>query len=254
MNALLLAAGYATRLRPLTENFPKPLLPVGDRAMADHILDRIREVPDLDSVHVVTNARFASHFEEWARGRDVVVHDDGTSTDEDKLGAIGDIDFVIRRAGLAEDDLLVVAGDNLFDFSLADYVAWWRAKDGSAIAVYDVGDLELIKKYGVVEVDEDERVVSVVEKPAQPRSTLAAIATYVYAREHIPLVETYLAEGNSPDAPGNFIVWLHTRAPVYAYRFEGEWMDIGGHEELLEADNRLRRRAGLPERAAYALE
>ena len=254
MNALLLAAGYATRLRPLTENFPKPLLPVGGKPMADHILERIREVRDVQAVHVVTNARFAGFFAEWARERDVVVHDDGTSSDEDKLGAIGDIDFVVRRAGLDADDLLVVAGDNLFDFSLAEYVAWWRGKDGSAIAVYDVGELELMRKYAEVELDDDERVTSIVEKPAEPQSTLAAIATYIYAREHVPLVARYLAEGNSPDAPGNFVVWLHSRAPVYGYRFAGEWRDIGGHEELLEADNRLRRRAGLPERAAYALD
>ncbi len=254
MKAIVLAAGYATRLRPLTENFPKPLLPVGGRPMADHILDRIREVPEVRSVHAVTNARFAGQFVEWARERGVEVHDDGTTTDEDKLGAIGDIDFVVQRAGLDADDLLVIAGDNLFDFSLAEYVAWWRGKDGSAIAVYDVGDLELMKKYAEVELGDDERVTSIVEKPSEPRSTLAAIATYIYRRDHVPLVRRYLEEGNSPDAPGNFVVWLHTRAPVYAYRFAGDWMDIGGHEELLEADNRLRRRAGLPERAAYALD
>jgi glucose-1-phosphate thymidylyltransferase len=254
VNALLLAAGYATRLRPLTENFPKPLLPVGGRPMLDHILDRVRDVPDVQSVHVVTNARFADDFREWARERDVEVHDDGTTSDEDKLGAVGDVDFVVRRAGLEDDDLLVIAGDNLFDFSLADYVDWWRGKDGSAIAVYDVGDLELMRKYAEVELDEDERVVSLVEKPAQPRSTLAAIATYVYARDHVPLVRRYLEEGNSPDAPGNFTAWLYTRAPLYGYRFAGEWRDIGGHEELLEADNRVRRLAGLPERAAYSLD
>ena len=254
MNALLLAAGYATRLRPLTENFPKPLVPVGGKPMADHILERIREVGEVGSVHVVTNARFAGSFADWARERDVEVHDDGTTSDEDKLGAIGDIDFVIQRAGLDSDDLLVVAGDNLFDFSLAEYVDWWRGKDGSAIAVYDVGDLGLAKKYGIVELDENERVVSVVEKPTEPRSTLAATATYIYRRNHVRLFRTYLEEGNSPDAPGNFVVWLHTRAPVYAYRFAGDWMDIGGHQELLEADNKLRRRAGLSERTAYALD
>lgn len=253
MIALVLAAGYATRLRPLTEHFPKPLLPVGGRPMADHILERIREVDGLGSVHLVTNARFADHFAAWAGERDVEVHDDGTTSDDDKLGAIGDIQFVIDRAGL-DDDLLIVAGDNLFDYSLADYVSWWRGKGGSAVALYDCGALELATKYGVVALDEDERIVSFVEKPPEPTSTLAATAAYIYGREHVPLVRRYLDEGESPDAPGSFLAWLHTRAPVYGYRFEGEWADVGGPDELLAADNRLRRRAGLPERAEYALD
>lgn len=251
MRAILLCAGYATRLRPLTENFPKPLLPVGGRPMLDWILDRVAEVTD--EVHAVTNSRFAAEFERWSAGR-VTVHDDGTSSNDDRLGAIGDVRFVLDRLG-TEDDLLVIAGDNLFEYSLADYAAWWRAKGlASAVALHDVGDLELAKQYGVVAVDDDERVVSLVEKPEEPQSTLCATATYIYHREHVPLVERYLAEGNSADQPGRFLVWLHEREPVYGYRFEGEWLDIGDRAQLLEADNRLRRRRGLPERAEYALD
>lgn len=255
MNALILAAGYATRLYPLTLEHAKPLLPVGGRPMVDHLLEHIRAVPGVRSVHLVTNAKFAPAFAEWAARKDVHVHDDGTTSEDDRLGAIGDIRFTIERAGLAGDDLLVAAGDNLFDYSLADYVDWWRGKgEATAIALYDCGDLELAKKYAVVELDEDERVVGFVEKPAEPESTLVSTATYLYHREHVPLVRAYLEDGNSPDAPGNFIAWLHRQAPVYGYRFAGEWMDIGGHDELLEADNRMRARAGLPVRAEYVLE
>ena len=251
MRAILLCAGYATRLRPLTENRPKPLLPVGGRPMLDWILDRVVEVTD--DVHVVTNRRFAADFERWSDGR-TTVHDDGTTSNEDRLGAIGDVRFVLDRIG-RDDDLLVIAGDNLFDFSLADYVAWWRGKGvASAVALHDVGDLELAKQYGVASVDEDERVVSLVEKPGDPQSTLCATATYIYHREHVPLVERYLADGNSPDQPGRFLVWLCEREPVYGYRLPGEWLDIGDRTQLLEADNRLRRRRGLPERAEYALD
>lgn len=246
MKALILAAGYATRLRPLTDSIAKPLLPVAGRPMVDWILDRIAET-SADEIHLVTNARFAGDFERWARDKDVHVHNDGTTSNDDRLGAIGDIEFV----GL-DDDLLAIASDNLFDYSLADYESYWRSKNGSAIAVYDVGDRELAKKYGIVDVDDDDRVINFVEKPADPPTTLCATATYLYRRDHAALVPTYLAEGNPPDQPGNFVAWLHKRAPVYAYRFPGEWYDIGDQAQLLEADNRMRRREGLLERAEYS--
>jgi glucose-1-phosphate thymidylyltransferase len=246
VKALILAAGYATRLRPLTDSIPKQLLPVGGRPMVDWILDRIAET-SADEVHLVTNARFAADFERWAGGKDVRVHNDGTTSNDDRLGAIGDIDFV----GL-DDDLLAIAGDNLFDYSLADYESYWRGKGGSCVAVHDVGDRELAKQYGIVDVEADDRIVAFVEKPDEPPSTLAATATYLYRREHAALVSTYLAAGNPPDQPGNFVAWLHRREPVYAYRFPGEWYDIGDQAQLLEADNRMRRREGLPERTVYS--
>jgi glucose-1-phosphate thymidylyltransferase len=246
--ALILAAGYATRLSPLTDEVPKQLLPVGGRPMVDWILDKIVEA-EIRDVHLVTNARFAPQFEQWARRNDVRVHNDGTTSNDDRLGAIGDIEFV----GL-DDDLLVIAGDNLFDYSLADFFAFWREKGGSALAVHDVGRLDLARKYGVVAVDADDRIVGFVEKPEQPPSTLAATATYLYTREHARLVPTYLAEGNPPDQPGNYVAWLRTRAPVYAYRFDGGWYDIGDPEQLLQADNRMRERAGLPPRDTYSLD
>jgi glucose-1-phosphate thymidylyltransferase len=246
MKALILAAGYATRLRPLTDSIPKQLLPVGGRPMVDWILDRVAET-SADEVHLVTNARFAPDFESWAGDKDVQIHNDGTTSNEDRLGAIGDIDFV----GL-DDDLLVIAGDNLFDYSLADYESYWRQKGGSCVAVLDVGDPELAKKYGIVDVDADDRVIGFVEKPEDPPTTLCATATYLYKREDAQLVSAYLDEGNPRDQPGNYIGWLHQRAPVYAYRFQGEWYDIGDRNQLLEADNRLRRRHGLPERAEYS--
>ena len=246
MKALILAAGYATRLRPLTDSIAKPLLPVGGRPMVDWILDRIAET-SADEVHLVANARFAGDFERWAEDKSVHVHNDGTTSNDDRLGAIGDIDFV----GL-DDDLLAIASDNLFDYSLADYEAYWRSKDGSCVAVHDVGDPELAKKYGVVDVDPDDRITNFVEKPENPPTTLCATAAYLYTREHVGLITTYLAEGNPPDQPGYLVAWLHKRAPVYAYRFPGEWYDIGDREQLLEADNRMRRRRGLPERSEYS--
>lgn len=255
MKAIILAGGYATRLRPLTDSVSKPLLPVGGRPMIDWILDRIRELEEVDGVHVVTNSRFAADFRAWAASQPgVEVHDDGTRSNEDRLGAIGDIAFTIAAAGI-DDDLLVIAGDNLFDYSLRDFVEFWRGKGvASAVAVRDVGDPELVKQYSAVDVDDDARIVGFEEKPPEPQSTLAATATYLFHRDHVPLVDRYLEEGNVPDQPGRFVAWLQEREPVYAYPFEGTWADIGDPAQLLEADNRLRRLRGLPERDEYALD
>jgi len=251
----VLAAGYATRLRPLTDSIPKMLLPLAGRPMLDYLVDRIETVGEIEEIHIVTNARFATDLEAWAAERAVTVWNDGTTSNEDRLGAVGDIRFTIEQAGLHGDDLLVVAGDNLIEYSLEDYVRFWRGKgEGSAIAVHRVGDRELIKQYGVVELDENDRVVSLEEKPAEPRSDLAATAAYLYPAEHAALVEEYLEGGNPPDAPGHFVVWLYPRALVYAYRFENGWMDIGNPEQLLDADNRLRRRRGLEPRDQYSLD
>jgi len=255
LQALILAAGYATRLYPLTQTVAKPLLPLAGRPMLDYLLDRIREVDELEAVHIVTNHKFAPSFLEWAESRDVHVHDDGTTSEDDRLGAIGDIQFVVDRAGLEHEDLLVVAGDNLFDYSLADFVHWWHGKgEASAVVIYDVGSLELAVQYGIVEVDENDRLLSFVEKPEQPQTTLASTAAYIYHREHVPLIRRYLDEGNVPDQPGRLVAWLVPRVPVYGYRVSGDWRDIGDSAQLLEADNRLRQLAGLPARDSYSLD
>ncbi|HEY1513321.1 MAG TPA: nucleotidyltransferase family protein [Gaiellaceae bacterium] len=251
MKALILAAGYATRLRPLTDTWAKELLPVGGRPIVDRIVDNLGQVAEIDEIHLVTNARKAPWFHEWATGREVTIHDDGTTTNDDRLGAIGDMLFVIDRIG-ADDDLLVIAGDNLFDFRLSDLVAFWQTKGvASAFAVRDVGSLELARRYGIVDLDPDGRVRSFVEKPADPPSTLAATATYLYHREHVGLIRTYVESEANADQPGRLVAWLHRREPVYGWVFTEPWYDIGDHEQLLEADNRLRAAAGLRTRPTY---
>ena len=251
MKALILAAGYATRLRPLTETWAKELLPLGGRPIIDRILDNVSHIAAIDEVHVVTNSRKAPAFHEWARGRDVTVHDDGTTSNDDRLGAIGDMQFVVDRIG-GDDDLLVIAGDNLFDFQLTDLVSFWRTKGiASAVAVRDVGSLDLARQYGIVALDADARIRSFIEKPENPDTTLAATATYLYHREHVPLIRTFLDSVPGADQPGRLVAWLHQREPVYGWVFDEPWFDIGNHEQLLEADNRLRVAAGLPTRTAY---
>jgi glucose-1-phosphate thymidylyltransferase len=253
VKGLLLAGGYATRLRPLTDTIAKPLLPVGGRPMIDWIVDRIAESGEVDELHLVTNAVYAADFERWAAGRSIAVWNDGTSSNEDRLGALGDIALAIDRGALGDDDLLVIAADNLFEFSLREYVGFFRAKaDGSAVAVHKLADPALARLYGVIELDANDRVVGFEEKPEAPRSDLAATATYLFRREHVGLLDRYLAEGNAPDPPGRFLVWLYTREPVYGYRFSESWFDIGDPEQLLEADNRYRERTGLPPRSIYS--
>jgi glucose-1-phosphate thymidylyltransferase len=254
VKALLLAGGYATRLRPLTDRLAKPLLPVGGKPMVDWIVDRIAEAGIADELHLVTNAVYASEFERWAAVRDVTVWNDGTSSNDDRLGAIGDVRFAIEQGGLADDDLLVIAADNLFEFSLRDYVSFWEGKGiGSAIAVHRLAEPSMASLYGVVELDQDDRVIGMEEKPEHPRSDLASTATYLLHRDHLSILERYLDDGNPPDPPGRFFAWLYPREPLYGFRFPEPWFDIGDPEQLLEADNRYRERSGMPVRDQYSL-
>jgi len=239
MNAVILAAGYATRLYPLTLDRPKALLPVAGRPMVEHLLLRLEGVEGLDAIHLVTNSKFAGAFREWAAGWDgqeVQIVDDGTSDEETKLGAIGDLELTIRAAAI-DDDLIVLAGDNLFSESLAPFGAFARAKAAPVIGVYDVGDLDAIRRYNSITLDEDDRLTYFEEKPEHPRTTLTGIALYFYPRKSLGAVREYLAAGNNPDQPGRLIEWLYPREPVYAWRVPGRWYDIGSAETLAEADH-----------------
>lgn len=262
VHSIILAAGYATRLRPLTDHLAKPLLPLAGRPIVERIYDVLCSTRGIEAVHVVTNSRYAGKFREWAAVRDrpipVHVHDDGTSTNETRRGAIGDVQYVVDQASLAQEDLLIVAGDNLLGPWMAAFVDFWQGHaahgPASATAVYRCPDPELVKQYSVVELDANDRLVSFVEKPAEPKSDLVGIATYGYHRAHVGLIREYLDAGNSPDQPGNFLAWLHGRAPVYGYAFEGEWMDIGNAAQLLAADNMVRAHEGKPARETYEVD
>ena len=235
MKAVILAAGYATRLYPLTLDRPKHLLEVGGRPILELLLDRL-PLGELDAIYVVTNAKFAPRFREWADAypANVVVVDDGTSTDEDRLGAIGDLQLVIESERV-DDDLVVAAGDSLFSERLDDFVQFGRDRGAAVTAVYDVGELEAMKRLSSVAVDGDSQVISFEEKPEHPASTLAGIALYFLPCSLLPLVAEYLAEGNNPDQPGRLMVWLYRRTPVFAWRVPGRWFDIGTPDTLAEA-------------------
>ena len=239
VKALILAAGYATRLYPLTLDTPKPLLKIGSKTISDRIVEKIASVKEIDEVYLVTNEKFAPHFEKWAkgarRGVKIRVINDHTLTNETRLGAIGDMELVIEEAGVA-DDLLVLGGDNLFGFDLRDFIAFSREKKGPAIAAFDVKDVEEARRFGIVLVDKDGRIVEFAEKPAQPRSTLAAMCVYFFPRNTLQLLKKYLAKGLNKDQPGHYIRWLSENHKVYAYTVAGEWFDIGDKDLLKIAD------------------
>ncbi len=240
MKLLILAAGYATRLYPLTENQAKPLLPVAGKPMIDHVIEKFSGCKEIDEIYVVTNNKFTPHFEKWAAeaklkfdGRPIRIFNDQTTTNENRLGAIGDMLYVIDQAKL-DDDLIVVAGDNLFSGGLQDYVEQSRTK-GILIGIYDVKDLEQVKKYNSLGLDEDGRITFFEEKSPTPKSSLTAIALYHYPKEILPLIRQYAAEGNNIDQPGRLVQWFYPRVACHTYEVKGLWLDIGSLETYEEA-------------------
>ena len=242
MNVLILAAGYATRLYPLTLTKAKPLLDVAGKPMIEWVLDNLAPIPDIESVYVVTNNKFAADFQAWAddyvkrqpKMRFKIVND-GSMSDQDKLGAIGDINLVVSRENLAASDLVVVAGDNLFSQPLEAFATYCKGK-AAVLATYDVKDLEAIKKYNAIESDGEGIITHFEEKPAQPKSTRTGIALYYYSKEVVGKFAEYIAEGNNPDQPGRFVQWLYPRTPVHTWDVPGIWFDIGSKETLEEAN------------------
>ena len=242
MKVLILAAGYATRLYPLTLTQPKPLLPVAGKPMIEYVLDNIAPIGGIDRVYVVTNAKFADHFQRWSdqyratkSKLDFTIVNDKSTDDSNKLGAIGDLHLVIASQNV-DDDLIVVAGDNLFSQSLEEFGAFCRQKNAPVLGVYDVRSLDAVKKYSSIELAPDGRITAFLEKPQNPNSTLIGIALYYYPKAILPLIKQYIAEGNNPDQPGRLVQWLYPRTAVYTWSVPGLWFDIGSKETLDEAN------------------
>lgn len=213
--------------------------------MINHVLDKIAPIEGIERVYVVTNAKFAAQFQAWsdsplanASKLPLTIVNDGSIDDKTKLGAIGDLHFVLQREKI-DDDILVVAGDNLFSQTLGGFGKFCREKNAPVLGVYDVGTLEEAKKYNDIKLDENGRISQFIEKPQQPTGTLIAIALYYYPRDILPLIRQYVAEGNNPDQPGRLVQWLHPRTPVFTWKVPGIWLDIGSKETLEEANRRF---------------
>jgi len=241
MKAIIPAAGYGTRLRPLTLHTPKALLEVAGKPVLEHVLAKIEELKCIDAVYIISNNYYYAKFAEWLRNADlseygfeIEIINDGTNNEEERLGAIGDKLLALKKENI-DEELLDISSDNIFDFSLKPMLELFKEKKACVVGAYDVGSLELAKKYGIVAVGNNRKIIDFQEKPAQPKSTLASTGIYMYPKKVVELLEEYAEAGHCLDAPGNFIQWLHKRTDVYAHIFEGKWFDIGSIESLEKA-------------------
>jgi glucose-1-phosphate thymidylyltransferase len=231
MKCLILAAGYATRLYPLTENFPKPLLKVGEKTILDWLVDDIDSMGLVDEYVVVSNHKYAPHFETWAAGKKqmVTVVDDGTISNETRLGAVKDIQFAIDKLGL-DDDMLVIAGDNVLDFSLTKFIAYAIEKKTTCTMRYYEPDEKRLHKSGIAEVDGNGRILTFEEKPEKPKSNWCTPPFYYYTRQDAKLVGKGIEAGCGTDAPGSYIAWLCGQVTVHSMEMPGKRYDIGDLE------------------------
>ena len=238
MKVFVLAAGYATRLYPLTKTQPKPLLPIAGRPIIDYLLDQLIGISNIDEVVVISNACFYEHFVFWKKKLNypykITILNDGSTDDSNKLGAIGDILFAFEKVSMAED-LLILAGDNIFDFSLSELVKF-GSKRGPTIGAYELGDIRLASQYGVLKINDSNRIIEFFEKPKQPTSQLVSTGVYYYPKNAAYIFQKYIQSGGNKDAPGFFVQWLINFEPSFAYTFSGDWFDIGDMERYQEAE------------------
>jgi glucose-1-phosphate thymidylyltransferase len=241
MKAILLAGGYAKRLWPLTKDTPKPLLKVAGKRIIDYIVEKVDQIPDVDEIIVSTNHRFERQFTQWReehplKGKITLVIEP-SEQESGKLGSVGGLAYVLSHKNI-RDDTIIIGGDNIFGFSLGDFIDFSREKRSVAIALKDLQSKEIVKgRFGVAVVDDYKRLIDFQEKPLDPRSTLGSTACYVFPKEKLPSIQSYLNAQNNPDAMGHFISWLQAVEPVHGYIFEEEWFDIGSIEGLQEADH-----------------
>ena len=232
MKCLILAAGYATRLYPLTENFPKPLLKVGEKSILDWLVDDLVETTDIDEFVVISNHKFATHFEEWKNSKEktrfyeITVIDDGTSTNESRLGAVKDIQLAVEKLKLT-DDLLVMAGDNVLDFSLSKFVEFAKKKGTSCVMCHEENELKKQQKTAIITVNKNDLITFYEEKPKEPKGNLAVPPFYCYRSVDVKRIQEALDSGCGYDAPGIFAAWLSKQTPMHAYKMPGKRYDIG---------------------------
>lgn len=242
MKAIILCAGYATRLYPLTKNIPKPLLPIGDRPIIEYLLKKIENIKEIDEVFVVTNDRFYPNFVSWKdnfkSSKKIKIINDNTSSNEDRLGGLGDLNYVLELEKI-DEDIFVSAGDTFFDFDLNYFVNFFKEKNVNCIGLYDLDNLENAKNFGILSLDNKKRIVSYVEKPKNPESSLISTAMYFYTKSEIGKIKEYMKTNGNKDGPGYLIPYFLKSQEVYGYVFEGNWIDIGSKESYEEANKNV---------------
>lgn len=244
MKAIILLAGYATRMYPLTIDKPKALLTVQGKPILDHIIEQINNLPTVDKIYAVTNSKFYPHFTQWASTActtlPIEVLDDGTSSNDNKLGAIGDIFFTIKQKSI-DDDLLIIAGDNLLKFDLQEQYNFFVHKGNDVLAGKEITNAKFLKSYAVANIDKSNKIINFVEKPLTPLpgpgANIGVFAIYFYTASTAKLFEQYLQEGNNPDAPGHFPAWLYKKKDVYIHIIDGDCVDLGSIEMYEQYSN-----------------
>ena len=230
MKNIVLAAGYATRLYPLTENFPKPLLEIAGKSILDRLLEDIDSLPEINEHIIISNARYYEHFVNWKNNsklkNPITIINDGSTNNDNRLGAVRDIQFAIEECNI-DDDILVVAGDNVIDFSFSEFVDLFKEKNAAVIMCNYEEDVNTLRRSGVMVPDEDFKVVSMEEKPEEPKSNWCVAPFYIYKKDELHLIKKGIESGCKTDAPGSFVCWLYTQTDVYALRSEGMRYDIG---------------------------
>lgn len=236
MNCILLCAGYATRMYPLTENFPKPLLEIKGKPLINYLIDDLSSNRHIDRFIVVSNHKFILFFNEWklTRNENIFVLDDGSTENDNRLGAVSDIRFAIEKLKI-DDDILVLAGDNLLEFSLNNFIDFACAKNSNAVMYYVETDVEKLKRTGVAKISDDGFITEMVEKPKYPESQFAIPPFYIFKRESLGEIALGIESGCKVDAPGGFLEWFASRNRIYAYKMPGNRVDIGNLEQYYKA-------------------
>ena len=242
MKNIVIAAGYATRLYPLTENFPKPLLKIGDSTILDRMMADIDAIPEIDEHIIVTNHRFAHIFEEWRKNanysKPITIIDDGTTDNDNRLGAVRDLLLALEQRAV-DDDIMVLAADNILDFSLQGFADYFKEKDSSVIMCHHEPELRKLQRTGVIAVDKDMKVLEMQEKPAEPVSNWAVPPFYIYAKKDLPLIRECMKHGCGFDAPGNLAHYLTDVTTLHAWPMPGSRFDIGSMDSYEEAQKRF---------------
>ncbi len=239
MKCILLCAGYSTRLYPLTKDQAKPLLPIAGKPMVEHILDRIKDVDEIDEILIVSNNKFFNNFRNWKRNfsfsKPIKILNNGTNSNEERLGAVGDINFALNQENI-DEEVFVVAGDNLFKFDLRGLFRMYEDKKTSVVALYDVKDKSIAAgKYGVVEIDENNKVIEIEEKPEDPKSSLVSTACYIFSEDIVKELKEHLKQ-HKIDNIGDFVNWIVANKELHGLVYEEKWIDIGDHGQLKEAN------------------
>lgn len=246
MKCVILAGGFAKRMWPMAMDFPKALLPIAEKPMVEHIIEKLYSIDGLDEIYISTNKKFEEPFRKWLNGFEpgsrvkISLLIEPALKEEEKFGSVRAIEYFIKTFGV-KDNVLVIGGDNLFSFDMNEFLNFSRKRNAPAVAFYDIGDVEKVRnRLGVVTLDNDLKIKEFQEKPPEPKSTLVSTCIYYFLKDNLGMISTYLQDKNNPDAPGHFIAWLSQRTPVYGFVFKEQWYDIGSKEVYEQADEDLK--------------